>query len=151
MKKILLAIVLILIWIGVGVAAESVVQTFQELDKDVKVLTYTITSASGGTITTANGYISTTYLSQVMGMYLYSVETNPGATAPTDDYDVYVYDEDGLDMCAGEADNRDTSNTEIAYCTTSTQPYSVVKDRIRLAVSAAGDSKLTVVKLTFVR
>lgn len=41
--------------------------------------------------------------------------TNPGATAPTDDYDITLVDEDGIDVAQGLLANRDTSNSEEVY------------------------------------
>lgn len=42
------------------------------------------------------------------------VTTNPGATAPTDNYDITITDSDGVDIMGGELANRDTTNTEQA-------------------------------------
>ncbi len=38
--------------------------------------------------------------------------TNPGATAPTDNYDLTLIDDEGSDRLQGLGANRDTSNTE---------------------------------------
>ena len=38
--------------------------------------------------------------------------TDPGATAPTDNYDVVVLDADGEDVLLGAGANRDLANTE---------------------------------------
>ena len=43
------------------------------------------------------------------------VVTDPGSPAPTDNYDVTLVDEFGLDLLAGQGANRDTTNTE-AFC-----------------------------------
>lgn len=43
------------------------------------------------------------------------VVTNPGAAAPTADYDITLLDEDGLDVLEGACMNRHTSNSEAAY------------------------------------
>ncbi len=48
----------------------------------------------------------------VKGWYLYAAETNPGDTAPIDNYDIVINDADGLDMAGGVLMNRDTSTTE---------------------------------------
>lgn len=44
------------------------------------------------------------------GWYLFMVTTVP--SGPTDDYDVYVTDADGLDITGGRLANRDTANAE---------------------------------------
>jgi hypothetical protein len=47
-----------------------------------------------------------------MDGYVFMVVTNPGATAPTDNYDITLADSDGCDVSGGELANRDTANTE---------------------------------------
>lgn len=42
-----------------------------------------------------------------------AVETNPGAVAPTDNYDVTAEDAEGVDRLNGAGNNRDTATTEI--------------------------------------
>lgn len=42
------------------------------------------------------------------------VVTNPGATAPTDDYDITLTDEHGIDVMGGQLANRDTTTSESA-------------------------------------
>lgn len=41
--------------------------------------------------------------------------TNPGSAAPTDNYDITLVDEDGLDVAEGQLANRDTTNSEAVY------------------------------------
>ena len=48
------------------------------------------------------------------GQWLCQIVTNPGATQPTDDYDIYLK-YDGADLLGGAGTNRDTANTEITY------------------------------------
>src|SRR4051812_8010939 len=40
--------------------------------------------------------------------------TNPGAVAPTDNYDIVITDDQGVDKLQGVGANRDTANTEVA-------------------------------------
>lgn len=81
--------------------------------------------------------------------------TNPGATAPTDDYDIAITDPEGLDVlancpAAGRLGNRDTANTECAYffvANVDGTPLSmaqnpVVCDPLTIAISNAGASKV---------
>ena len=42
------------------------------------------------------------------------VNTNPGSTAPTDNYDITLTDDDGVDLMGGELANRDTATSEVA-------------------------------------
>jgi hypothetical protein len=71
----------------------------------VQMLRYTLTMDSGGT-TTQNIPVTVT------GKILYA-KTNPGTTAPTDNYDLSLIS-DGVDIMGGALGNRDTANTEWA-------------------------------------
>jgi hypothetical protein len=44
--------------------------------------------------------------------YIVQVVTDPGATAPTDNYDIVLNDSDSMDIMGGRLQNRDTSNSE---------------------------------------
>lgn len=50
---------------------------------------------------------------QIDGTIL-GISTNPGSTAPTDNYDIVLLDADGADRLGGVGANRDTSTTEYA-------------------------------------
>jgi len=78
--------------------------------------------------------------------------TDPGATAPTDDYDITITDAEGLDVlavCQSGLSNRDTANSEQVYflvldaagtpLTQSVHP--VVCDQLTVTVANAGDTK----------
>lgn len=78
--------------------------------------------------------------------------TDPGGTAPTDNYDIAITDEEGVDVlaaCAGTLANRDTANTEEVYFfvkTADVAPLSIsvhpaVCDILTIAVTNAGNSK----------
>lgn len=71
------------------------------------------------------------------------VVTNPGATAPSDNWDLTLVDEDGVDVLAGEGANRDTSNSEQIYPTDT--PF--VNGTVTVTVANAGDSKVGTVVL----
>lgn len=47
--------------------------------------------------------------------FLVRLTTNPGATAPQDNYDITLTDADGLDVVESLALNRDTANSEGVY------------------------------------
>lgn len=133
-------------------AGSSVTCTRENLGTTDKLQKKAVTCAwvSDDSAGTASGIIyAATY--DLKGWILYSLETDPGATAPTDDYDVVINDANGLDMCAGNAANRDTSNTEMVACASSTQPYSIVRGNMTLSISAAGNSKIGTVVLMFLK
>jgi hypothetical protein len=82
----------------------------QATNYKTKILTVSITDDTAGT---------TVALAEtdVLGYFLCSMETNPGSTAPTDDYDIVVNTAGGADLLGGAGANRDQTNTEIAYPT----------------------------------
>ncbi len=51
------------------------------------------------------------------GWILYSCVTDPGATSPTDDYDITLVDKWGVDKMGGAMLNRDETNSEEAFPT----------------------------------
>jgi hypothetical protein len=65
--------------------------------------------------------------------------TVPGAggDAPTDDYDIAVNDEDGVDICLGALANRDTANTEFVA---EASMAAVARSKLTVSVSNAGNS-----------
>jgi hypothetical protein len=77
------------------------------------------------------------------------VATDPGATAPTDNYDLTAPDESGVDVFGGQGANRDTANSEHFVpgapfgdgTTTSVAPVSV-NGEITITIANAGASKV---------
>lgn len=61
----------------------------------------------------AAGTIPDTVLPVLEGR-LMELTTNPGAVAPTDNYDITLEDGEGVDRLQGVGVNRDTANTETA-------------------------------------
>jgi len=61
----------------------------------------------------ADGTVPDTLLPSIEGR-LMELTTNPGGTAPTDDYDVTLIDAEGIDRLQSLGLNRDTANTESA-------------------------------------
>src|SRR4051812_32088221 len=113
----------------------------------INKLTLAWTSASDGTATFTTSKINGTIL---------RCATNPGSAAPTDDWDVTLTDEDGLDVLAGQGANRDTTNSE-HFCpglplkdgtTTSVVPI-VVNGPLALSVSGAGSAKTGTIVIYF--
>lgn len=82
----------------------------QATNYKAKVLTVSITDDGSGTTV---ALVST----DVMGYFLCAMETNPGSTAPTDNYDIVINSAGGADILGGAGANRDTATTEIAYPT----------------------------------
>lgn len=70
--------------------------------------------------------------------HLVSLTTNPGATAPTDNYDITLVDADGTDRLQGVGANRDTANTEqvpIVYAGTGSHPPVSIGDILTLTLA----------------
>lgn len=75
---------------------------------------------------------------------------DPSATAPTDNYDIAITDEEGVDVLGSSftaLGNRDTTNTEAVYFgltdgTLNTSAFPVVCDKLTVAITNAGNSKL---------
>ncbi len=68
--------------------------------------------------------------------------TNPGATAPTDNYDITLPDSNAFDTLQGLGVNRDTATTEqqnIVISGTSVHP--AVNDTVTFTIANAGNSK----------
>jgi len=137
MKRLLLAIAIVLIWAGQGLAVESCTLT-SELDNSysgVPIWKHTWTWVSA-----ADGTASCTGVD--MHGRIVKVITDPGAAAPTADYDI-VLNEDSADVMGGALTDRHTSSTQIAYPQKGTDaPGDVwVWGSVSAEVTAAGDTK----------
>ena len=84
---------------------------------------------------------------------LQHLTTNPGATAPTDNYDITLIDGDGLDRLQGLGANRDTANSEeveIVYTGTADNPLVEANETLTLTIAGnAVNSAVTVITLTY--
>lgn len=87
---------------------------------------------------------------------LIKIVTDPGGTAPTDNWDVVLTDEEGVDLSVHMSDGaiaaliaRDTANTEETYLTledtaagtSAMAAFPVVCDKLTVTVNNAGNSK----------
>ena len=69
---------------------------------------------------------------------LLSILTNPGATAPTANYDIVINDPNSLDVLQGAGANRHTSNTEqaaIVFASTSVHPVVLGGTALTIVIS----------------
>lgn len=64
----------------------------------------------------ATGAVTYTFthaeLQELRGMYLFLMVTDPGASAPTADYDIALTDQHGVDIAGGALGDRHTSTSE---------------------------------------
>lgn len=77
-----------------------------------KLLIEWVGDASGGTV--PQTAFSASDLKFLRGRYCVLAVTDPGSTAPTDNYDITIEDEYGVDVFGGSLTNRDTANSEQA-------------------------------------
>lgn len=106
-------------------------------------VTFQEVKANGFTIITANcvgdaadGSFPATKIPGVVGK-LVALRTNPGATAPQDNWDVVLNDEDGIDRLQGVGANRHTTTSQevsVVYSGTAIHPV-CVNEPLSLAVS----------------
>jgi hypothetical protein len=96
-----------------------------------KIIAVWVSAADGS----ASGTTTYAYTGEVIRLV-----TVPAAagSAPTDNYDVVVNDEDGNDILMGAGANRDTANTEQVLATSL---GCVANDKLAIAISNAGDTK----------
>lgn len=78
----------------------------------IKTVTFAWT-ADAADHTTPNYTVPAAALAFMEGYWIYWVETNPGATAPTDNYDITMLSSGGADMFRSKLLNRDEANTEV--------------------------------------
>ena len=119
MKKLILIIAIVLLLAGGqgGIAAaEGTVVVTSELAPGglTKVIfSFVANAASAATIPAASSSTKWPRSGSNVGCITF-VETNPGSPAPTDDYDITLVDQYGLDVMGGELADRDTADTEQA-------------------------------------
>ncbi len=85
----------------------------------------------------ADGSVPSTVLPVFEGR-LMELCTNPGAVAPTDNYDIVITDAEAFDVLQGVGANRDTANTEVAipvYSGSTIHPVVSRADVLTLAIS----------------
>jgi hypothetical protein len=129
MKKILalvIAIVLIAGFAGLAMAdTGTVTVTRLRLHDDVDVIKFSFIANSTGAVPATSTSVETCparggsrvcYPVDGSGIgYIYKMTTDPGSTAPTDDYDITLTDDTtGADLLGGEGADRDTADTEEA-------------------------------------
>jgi len=125
-------------------AGSSMTFTYDEIGKIRKVIADWTSDDTTGAVTGTSKKIIGTLIKAI---------TDPGATAPTDNYDIAITDEEGINVltaCQSNLTNRDTANTEEVYFlvkdaagTPLAQPiHPVVSDKLTIAVTSAGNSKI---------
>ena len=115
--------------------AGTIAETIQQYGTYRKLrLAWTSATGGGWTGTTTNKYTG-----KIIGL-----KTDPGATAPTDNYDITLTDSDGDDVLLGAGADRDTANTEYVA---SASLGMVVDSVLTLTIANAGDAKIGVIAI----
>lgn len=139
MRRLRLAVLALLVvpsllWAAVGTATVS-----ERNAGGVKKIVWSWTSGTGAEGGTVTKVTTREYSGKIIGL-----TTDPGATAPTDNYDVQILDADGHDVLLNAGADRDTANTENVAQTTL---GAVAGSTLTLSITAAGDAKVGVVVL----
>lgn len=115
--------------------ADAIISVSESGFGQVQKIKWTWTSATGGaaSLVTSRGYYG-----KVLALV-----TDPGATAPTDNYDITITDAEGYDVMQGAGANRDTANTETAVPTTDSPAFGP----LTINITNAGDEKVGVAVL----
>ena len=121
MKKLTLALLAALLlfsapaWAVVGTCTQTLETVRMDIQGDPfqKVLTFTCTGGTAGDAGTyAATAISTAYVNNLKGWYLYKVITNPGAVNPNA-WGFTFLDSDGIDVLGGAGASRHATNSEM--------------------------------------
>jgi hypothetical protein len=122
MKKILSALIVIAVMLMGSIAlADDGTVTVSKIDlkTDVRVVKFSFIANSTGVVPATSTTVTTCASRQCYPLpngrigYIAKVVTDPGSTAPTDDYDITLTDDTtGADLLGGEGADRDTANTE---------------------------------------
>lgn len=121
MKKILGLMTILIFILASLTLAQAAGTCTQTVDSDssvpgsypaVRVLTFTCTAdASDGSFPATA--LSSSNLQKLTGWFLMAVKTNPGATAPTDNWDFTITDGNAIDMLEGAGANRHTTTSQL--------------------------------------
>ena len=161
MKKLLAALFLLAVIASPVFGAGTCTQTLEDIRIDLnrepyqRVLTFTCT-ADASAATFPSTPIDTAYVTRLKGWYLYKVITNPGGTAPTDNWDFTITDGDGIDVLGGNGANRHTTSSQMIAPLLTTGVYFAqpVLDTWTMAIADGSNlvnSAGIVIKAIFVR
>ena len=117
-------------------------QIIRWLDLNARTLKLTITWTSDGSGDVSEA-ISEANMKILIGKNLAHFITDPGAIAPTDDYDFTLLDAYGVDVLGGEGADRDTANSEQGIPAIKTGIYGdrIIDSALTFTIAAAGDTK----------
>ena len=143
MKKVILSIGLLLSMVSMAYGAGTLTQDYAEHGA-MKVATLEWTTSAAGAFT------STAMSKSINGMVV-MVETDPDGTAvPTAAYDLTLLNSGSVDIMGGTLVDRSATTTEITMPLLNGNYTGItVQGKLTLTVSAAGNSKIGVVKIFY--
>lgn len=116
---------------GSSVITSADVNVLEKTQRKIITISWTGDSAGGSMPAITVG--ASTY--GITGWYLYTAETNPGSTAPTDNYDIVINDADGVDVAGGLLANRHTTTTQLVNIGTSAYGYPLIRGDLSVAIT----------------
>lgn len=144
MKRLLIALMLVFVC-GIGHSAGVVTITYSEVNTVKSVVFSWVSDATG----------DSTGTTKVLSGQILRLIANPSESAtPTDNYDVVITDEDGLDITAGLGTNLDeTVETQTVPCVTNGTAGNMApiafNSTLTCTVSAAGDTKAGTITILY--
>jgi hypothetical protein len=138
---------------GAGTCTQAITNFPTNTTTWQKVLTFTCT-ADAANATYPSTAISAANANNLKGWYLYKLITNPGSTAPTDNWDFTLSDGDGIDVLGGAGANRHTTTSQMIAPLLTTGVYFAqpVLDAWTLAITGNSvNSAVIVIQAIFVR
>ena len=96
----------------------------------------------------ASGDVSGTDTKILSGVAL-RFAANPGSTAPTDDYDITILDDDSIDIAGGVLTSLDTSTSEQVLTGGDAKDGAAFMGALSLVVANAGNAKEGVLRMYY--
>jgi len=156
-RIVILATIVSLLFAGFAFAGGTLVQGIpkcygQAQNACIMTLTWTGSAADGNFTSTA---ITAAHVDKLSGFYLYQIETDPGSTAPTANYDITLTDSTSFDILGGRGNNKSATLTEAAIPANSTgsfYPVIMAAETYTLAITGnTAPSSGGVIRLYFVK
>lgn len=134
---------------GNAYAAGTTTQTIDTVGAGGSAVWEVAFTADASAATVPDTTMTAAIFDRVKGMYLYQVITNPGSTAPSDNWDAVVLNGDSVaDVLGSQCLNRDTSSSETCFPLN----YYLVDAPLTVAISGNSVNSATgTVKIFFVK
>lgn len=142
MVRRLLALCALVLGLAASLSAAGTIAQASNTTGNIRKITFTCTADA------SDGSFPSTVITTKFEGRLIALETNPGSTAPTDNYDIAITDGEGVDVLQGVGANRDTANSEVAQIVvsgTSLRPVVDETDTLTLAITGNSVNSATVV------